>query len=108
MVTTLLVPEILIETTLVSCALPTVARVYDQDDQSVIVYRVEDPVVTCDSDPQNPVHPVSIFAPVGLGSSRSDSVAALMRSTTGASRAQPADGWASLPGKIQQRVTFIG
>jgi hypothetical protein len=40
-----------------------VADVHDQDHQPVIVDCVQDPVITGDPDPQNPVHPVSIFAP---------------------------------------------
>ena len=64
---------------------PAVAGVHHQDDQLVIVNCVQDPVVTGNPDPQPPCIPVSIFAPAGLGPSRSDSVAAMRRSATGRS-----------------------
>ena len=37
--------------------LPAVADVHDQDHEPVIIDRVQDPVVTRDPDPQDPVHP---------------------------------------------------
>src|SRR5208282_3701927 len=65
--------------------LAAMSRVNDQDDELVIIDGVEDAVVTATLIRKTPCMPVSIFTPAGRGSSRSASVAALMRSITGRS-----------------------
>jgi hypothetical protein len=62
-----------------------VTRVHYQEHQPFIVDGVQDSVVICDFDPQNPVHPVSIFAPADSDRPAAILSRPLMRSTTGRS-----------------------